>query len=479
MADKRAAAEALARIAGLGFGVASNYLAGGEDTRSSFGSGGTNTTHLGNKHRSGYVGETLNETFCAQKYERKDRVTTRRLANEIMNQKSYRIQSLNASNIAPYGSATYRGQGSQQLISVFYEGSENPVLYPQSVGLPMYVYRLGLPDGFQSNYPTANNQRNVTPIVAYRLWATKASAGAVWIYSWRPQAQQLNMLSNFPDTGFLPISFPVKTDTNQVFSANKFRHDSSVIDLLSFGARNRTTTINCGVVRFLDDAFCPPDEYYVNAANGYPTAVKATLRTNSGSYCNAPSTVLLPDGVDLLETTQAYNQFWQAIEGHPLRKSTTYPAPRTVFAWEKRWSRSFGPGLTTDLDPTGIKHHHRLIYKPNRWYATAIKDGLDNAGTALPGPDNVSRIVQSNMQEDVGVFPLPMAQRWFMVYATTQNGAWAKDTPFDPASMASFDIAIEHHVSYIRNWAYPVPNPVGALIAPVEEVKEEGEIVVD
>lgn len=477
MAGKSEAAEALARIAGLGFGAAVNYLSGGEDTRSSFGNT-TTMTVTGNKHRGGYIGQTLNETFCSQKYERKDRTTTRRLAEEIMNQKAYRIQSLNASNIAPYGSGTYRGQGSQQLTSLFYEGAENPVVYPQLVALPMYVYRLGLPDGFQSNYPFPNDQRNVNPIVSYRLWASKASAGAVWIYSWRPQAQSLNMLSNRPDTGFLPTAFTTKTDTNQVFSANKFRHDSSVIDLLAFGARNRTTFISCGVVRFNDDAFCPPDEYYINAADGYPSAVKATLRTNSGSYCN-PLTPLIPDGVDLLETTQAYNQFWQAVEGHPLRKSTTYPAPRTVFSWEKRWMKTLGPSTTVDNDPTGIKHHHRLIYKPQRWYHTSIKDGLDNSGTALPGPDNVSRIVQSNMQEDVGVFPLPMVQRWFMVYASTQNGAWPKDTPFNPDSMASFDIAVEHNITYIRNWAYPVPQIAARMeadvvdeeVLPLEETK--------
>lgn len=422
------------------------------------------------------IGTLPNRSQCMKKFVKNDRTSTKKLLDMVMNKVHTKFQSLNISNIAPWGVNSIRAEGSFRLDTVYTEGSDT-FAGQSSINLPFYAFRLGVPNGF-SVYGF-NSRSHAYPIVSYRLFARRASSASAWIYGWNKVEPMNDTLANgFPAFGNIPVAYNTYTDSNQVMSTTEYRHNTSNVNLWLNLPTQRNCAVRTGICKFTDEIFCPPDEAIFADASGnpvYPTNM-ATFKTNSGSYLKSvPPYPLLPDGLDTLESTTAWNQFWQSFEGHPLRKNTQHPAPRTVFQRFMKWDRVFTPNTTMTADSGPRTHMHRLIYSPHWWKKTAIQDGLDPAGVTHPGPGNNHRMIQTNLQQDVGIFPEnPKDQRWFVVYASANIGAQPFGYTVSNNTSATFDISIEDKFSYIIDWNYPVPPvvPPLALMGPVDEALE-------
>lgn len=371
-------------------------------------------------------GTKLTQTACRAVQGRYKKQNIRRLVEDLLVKESFRYQSLQGSDAtSAVGSTGYYGRGSIPLWNAYSTGS--PGVSPQVVALPIYVFRLNAPNGYQSTYPnTGATPDVVSPVIGFSLYAEKLS-GNTYTFKWKSFLPNQNMN---PQNRYGPIF----QDTDSALGDNKIRYDGSRIEILYTAPTQFPSTLTCGVVHFNRDVYAPPDEYYDQSLT------LQSIRPNSGAWDIAVP--VAPDEPDRLEATAFWQHFMTVHDGHPLRRDYTMNIPK-LFTWEKRFVKEFTPKDTTNEYALGYQHKHTHTVKSGVMYNTTIfpKEGVTNTN---PLALDLATQVPANFKEDrtVGVFPHPQSQKWFMVHAFSRQGPQVSGTTFDPTKHASFDISI-------------------------------------
>lgn len=373
------------------------------------------------------INGNVNSTYCRTRTGRSKRDRLRTLVQALLASKVYAYRSLNLG---------WRSTGSQ-----FIETVSSSSGFPSIIDYPVFVFRLSAPNGNQSDFPTAATNTVVAPLIMFRLRSYQTSAGAALQFRW----MSTNPYFNYSVSGSSSqTAFPnpqanaqvvVMEDSTTPFTDVRLKHEYSSIKLLYTNPIQLECTLECGVVKFTRDSYCPPDEY-IDQAGGW-TTVNAT-RGNSGAYdIGVP---VLPDGPTSQEMADFWEHYLTPRTGHPLQVDTRFPTPRPVFHWVSNFKRSFSAQTSTNLETSGVQHQHDEVYRSGVWNNTAIPQNATlNSGFWDQTP-----------ARDAGVFPKPNAQRWFMVTAWTRNGVVAPAT-LSANTSPSFDIDIRSKFTCYTN----------------------------
>lgn len=322
--------------------------------------------------------------------------------------------------------------------------------------LPVYIFRLGVPNGNQMNFPTTNAVSTVRPLVAYRLHAVRLTGETHFRYRW----QAFTMFNN---VGTGVSTQGVTTEENSSpFNATSIRHDNSVIDLNYTAPTNVGSILKTAIVSFRSDPYAPPDEYYTAAGS-----TVETLRANSGNYSGVPATWINPDEADAMDMTEHWTQFVQRHTTNPVAFNKVWPRSSKILNYHSSWSKSFGAQSNDNLQPTGIQHHHVHKFNRNAWLNTTSRSRIGMGRAAGANGFYDVQPIYGNSGGSVGIFPDPKAQRWFMISCFTQAPA----TPAggsDPTIHGSFDIRVRSMYSTFQPTF--APGAGGALLAPIDEV---------
>lgn len=388
----------------------------------------------------------IRATACRTSTGRAKRDRIRKIVNWLMYEKSFRYQSL----VGNSALSTFRANGSLQLSNYLSLGTAST--YPQEIKYPIYIFRCGVPNGLQVDFPTASTAVDCRPLIGYRLTSSRASAGTPNIYKWETisPSQNCNMLAA-PST-FTNIQGVVSQDDSNPFEAMKVRHDYSSCSVFYSAPSDIESTLVCGYVKFSRDDFCPPDEY-VNASSVPPYNTVEAIRANSGAYNIAAATKPIPDQDAIQHMTDFYDQYITNREGHPLRRYIGNDNQvRSVFSFVgKQHVKVFTPVSTETKNGFAYtnQHQHTDLMRSMGWMDTSISTKLAQLKPLNTQNDPLDAAALTSNNTFAGIFPAPTRQRWFMVQGFVRSGTLETlpPPPTDRAGLPSFDFSMQQKFS--------------------------------
>ena len=397
------------------------------------------------------IGKNAVNTGCTRRVGKSRRTKLRSLVNAMLSTKTFLYQSLGGTN-ALYN---WRQGGGAFLTQYYSEGSATE--YPQTITYPIYIYRLGVANGAMTDFPSSSTPYTSAPLICYRLQSTRASAGSSNIYKWTSWSSGQSVISAATNSDgpsgarFNNHNYQtcVIEETIDPFAAERIRHDSSTVKLLYTNPTQLSVPLVCGVIKFTKDTFCPPDEYGSNTDTNPYVAVNA-IKANAGAY--NISVPVPADGVVQRQYTDFWDHYIRQRDGHPLRSDPRSPTPRNVFNFVAKFARlvgsqqsiAYGTGTQAARAPTGIQHQHVERIAGMGWKNTSIH----NVAESLQPQDDQNNFRDQIVRNNVGIFPKPTEQRWFMVSAWARRGTAAAES-YDIGITPTFDISITQRFSIV------------------------------
>lgn len=381
-------------------------------------------------------------SMCRTKTGYPSQPSTRALVDMLMKNYVFQYQSLVQSD----ATGNWRSNGSLKL-NAFSRATGPVATYPLIIDYPVYIFRLGVPNGVQTINDTPTGRGLAArPQIGYRLASVQNAAGEPTYYYWDSFGVSQNCTNQpYTDTT-LNMQALVRADDQSVMNTSKPIHKWSTVDVLYTDATTIQTTMVCGLVKFTRPEFCPPD-YFYNGDTASTTPIP--YRQNSNNLAD-----------DVASRIQ-HSEFWQKYidnrEGHPLRYQETGQRPPNVFNWLSKKVRVFTPQLSinygtgTGNAPTGLQHkHHEFVH--GMGMIDCSQDRLGNTVTVVNRQYEGGPTIDVS---EVGVFPQdPTQERWFMMQCWPRRGINPTPTtpPFNIANEPTFDIRIRQGFASCENY---------------------------
>lgn len=395
-----------------------------------------------------YIGSFANQTSCTTRSGKRggDTDSAAWLARQLKQTKTFSFQSLSSDPVA------FRTNGTLP----FRISSVDPATsygFQSAVGLPIFVWRLSVAEGNQMNFPITNSQRLVKPLIMYRLYQMQVAGENHSRYRWI----SITPIGN--NGSGLNACQPNTEESSLSFNSSRIKHERSVIDLVYTAPTHVNSTLETGIVSFTSDAYAPPDEYVRPA-----TTTIECLRANSGTRNVASGSYVDPDQADDNDCSEFWTSFMHRFN-HPAAFTKPFPKAAPIMKWHQRWSRTFGSISNDNPNQSGIQHRHTHIFNRQAWMNTAerARTSLKRSGTLD------STMLYGNSSLSTGIFPVPVAQRWF--FACVSASQTLQPFPLPPQNLAydpTMDIRITNRFS-----TYDLPlaanQAVQTLIAPIGE----------
>lgn len=318
--------------------------------------------------------------------------------------------------------------------------------YPLTINYPVYIFRIGVPNGRQTVPSVATavdgTVKNMRPTMCYRLRSIQNSATSPVQFEWNSVDPSQNCSEPpYPAGTSYNMQSMVRGDDANPFETPAPIHNWSTINLLYTDATTIQTTLVCGLVKFTDSEFCPPDfGYDGDVANN----VQITYRGNSTNY--TPTSM------------NSFSEFWNHYinqrEGHPLRYEEVGRPPRRVFNWLSKKVRTFTPAvnysLSTVATPTGLQHLHSETVRG----MGPTNCSIGKAADLIVVPNRQAEVGPQIEQNEVGIFPARAEEgRWFMVQGWPRRGINPNSTnPNFNTNEPTFDIRIRQSFSSTENY---------------------------
>lgn len=381
-------------------------------------------------------------TVCRTKTGYPKQPSTRAIVDLLMKNYVFQYQCLVQSD----ASGNWRSNGALKL-NTFSRATGPVATYPLIIDYPVYIFRLGVPNGAQTTNDVVNGRAvSARPVIGYRLASSQNAVGDPVYYFWDTFGVSQNCVNTpYTDTT-LNMQALVRADDQAVMNTSRPIHKWSTVDVLYTDATTIQTTMVCGVVKFTRPELSPPDSFY-NGDTATPTTIP--YRQNSNNLA------------DDVNSRVQHSEFWQKYidnrEGHPLRYQETGATPVRVFNWLSKKVRVFTPqisinyGTGTNNAPTGLQHkHHEFVH------GMGMMDcSQDRLGNIVPVVNRQYETGPTTEASEVGVFPQdPTEQRWFMMQCWPRRGVSPTPTTpaFNPANEPTFDIRIRQGFSSVENY---------------------------
>jgi len=380
-----------------------------------------------------FIGPNINATSCSTR-SGKARKRYSWIERQLMHTKVYNIQSVYEDP------ETYRTRGTQVLnfrqAGTLGSATDPGGLFLNAISLPIYIFRLGVPNGAQQSFPTTNVSSVIRPLIGYRLHAGKLSGDTQYRYRWIRMANLIGNKTPNVDPLGLPVQQVVTEENQSVFAASSILHEASAFDLVYTAPTGRQSLLQTGVISFTREEYCPPDEFI-----GETGIVYNTIRANSGSFSITPAVVA--NEADQNDYSEYWTEYIAARQANPATLIKSFPKCSPIMKFHSKWSKVFGSQSTDNVNPVGIQHHHTHVFNRQAWLNTSQQSraSLTRASLFETTP------LYGNSNTLGGVFPEPQAQRWFFVSAFSQAQVKASTAEFDVVTDPSFDFRLRQKFS--------------------------------